>query len=91
MATIRIADTAHPAHPKRHDTDAISQYDGVYSLRSPISRTSSRERERSRTRDLKLEAEDDDPGLRQAGDFKEKQVRTQTITHIYVHGLMQFP
>lgn len=75
--TIRIADTVHPAH-HRHDIDddaITSAYDGIYNLRT-ISRTSSRERSRTRTfRTFESkEIEDDDPGLRQSGDFKTRQV-----------------
>ena len=79
MATIRIAETVHPLHPTRSATDGIASGidDGIYSMRA-ISRSSTRERSRDRrpgrvgTGDK--EAEDDDPGLRQTGDFKHKQV-----------------
>ncbi len=89
MATIRIAETVHPSHAARTETDSTATgVDGVYSMRA-ISRTSTREhdgiynmRNLSRTssrdkRSLKgsdREAEDDDPGLRQSGDFKQRQV-----------------
>jgi hypothetical protein len=46
--------------------------DGIYNLRD-LSRTSSRERRSIRFADG--DAEDDDPGLRQTGDYKTKQVK----------------
>jgi hypothetical protein len=77
MATIRIAETAHPLHPTRSNPEAItsSTDDGIYNMRA-ISRASTRERSRDRwnVRSGEKEAEDDDPGLRQAGDYKAKQV-----------------
>ena len=76
MATIRIAETVHPLHLTRSATDAITSGidDGIYSMRA-ISRSSTRERSRDRWSGKgEKEAEDDDPGLRQTGDFKHKQV-----------------
>jgi hypothetical protein len=77
MATIRIAETVHPLHTTRSNQDAITSGidDGIYNMRA-ISRASSRERSRDRWsgRVGEKEAEDDDPGLRQVGDFKAKQV-----------------
>ena len=79
MATIRIADAVHPLHPARSATDATTSGidDGIYSMRA-ISRSSTRERSRDRWSGKagsgERETEDDDPGLRQSGDFKHKQV-----------------
>jgi hypothetical protein len=72
MASIRIADTIHPLHATKSNNDASSTgfNDGIYNMRD-ISRTSSKEK-----RSIKFaDAEDDDPGLRQSGDFKTKQVK----------------
>jgi hypothetical protein len=74
MTSIRIADTVHPLHATRSNGDASSTgfNDGIYNMRD-MSRTSSRER-----RSIKFaEAEDDDPGLRQSGDFKTRQVKAK--------------
>lgn len=92
MATIRIADTVRPSKAARADGDAASTsfHDGIYNMRR-MSRTSTRENDaihnmrdmsRTSTRDRRSmkgsekEAEDDDPGLRQPGDYKAKQVWT---------------
>lgn len=87
MATIRIAETVHHARTETNTT-TTGVSDDVYNMRN-ISRTSTRDnhgisnlrnisRTSSRdTRNLKggeKEAEDDDPGLRQSGDYKERQV-----------------
>ena len=83
MATIRIAETVHPLHPTRSANDAATSGidDGIYNMRA-VSRSSNRDRSRDRSGDRwtgrvatgEKEAEDDDPGLRQSGDFKHKQV-----------------
>lgn len=77
MATIRIAEAVHPLHPTRSNQDAITSGidDGIYNMRA-VTRSSTRERSRDRWsgRVGEKEAEDDDPGLRQVGDFKAKQV-----------------
>ena len=97
MATIRIAETVHPSHAARMDTDAAStgvsdgghnmrafsrtptrEHDGIYNMRS-LSRTSSRDKRSLKGTDK--EAEDDDPGLRQSGDYKTRQVQ-KGFSHI---------
>lgn len=85
MATIRIAETVHPSHATRDDGDAISTgfNDGIYNMRN-ISRTSSRDRRSVKTSEA--EAEDDDPGLRQSGDYKDKQVCRPTSTTLSEHS-----
>lgn len=81
MATIRIAETNHPLRLTRSGQDANSSgiEDGIFNMRA-ISRASTRERSRDRwsgrVGTVETEAEDDDPGLRQIGDFKHKQVRS---------------
>ena len=77
MATIRIADEVHPKndlHGKEGRTaDSTSVYardDGIYNMRS---RRSSHDLSLYRTRSLQ---QDEDPGLRKEGDFKEKQVQS---------------
>lgn len=71
MATIRIADDAHPRGGlliSRSETQSSqtlqrnSNGDGIYNIRS---------RSRAPSHDPRL---DDDPGLRKEGDFKQKQV-----------------
>ena len=76
MTSIRIADTVHPLHISRSNGDGTSTSfnDGIYNMRD-LSRTSSREK-----RSIKFaekDAEDDDPGLRQSGDFKTRQVKAK--------------
>ncbi|OAL32530.1 hypothetical protein AYO22_00552 [Fonsecaea multimorphosa] len=75
MATIRIADDVHPKNELQgkegRTADATSIYthdDGIYNLRS---RRSSHDLSLYRSRSLQ---QDEDPGLRKPGDFKEKQV-----------------
>jgi KUP system potassium uptake protein len=78
MATIRIAETVHPLHHTRSATEAATtgREDGIYNIRA-ISRERSRSRDRWSLRNGPGDSndpEDDDPGLRQTGDFKHKQV-----------------
>ncbi|KAJ9602910.1 hypothetical protein H2200_012690 [Cladophialophora chaetospira] len=75
MTTIRIANDVHPKNelPINHDrtADSTSIYahdDGIYNMRS---RRSSHDLSLYRTKSLQ---QDEDPGLRQEGDFKEKQI-----------------
>jgi hypothetical protein len=74
MTSIRIADTVHPLHATKSNGDGASTgfNDGIYNMRD-LSRSSSREK-----RSIKFaDAEDDDPGLRQSGDYKTRQVQAQ--------------
>lgn len=73
MTTIKIADTVHPLHATRSRGEGTgsSLYDGIYNMRG-LSRASSMERRSTRLSDKEIE--DDDPGLRQSGDYKHKQV-----------------
>ena len=75
MTTIRIANEVHPKndhsgnHEKTADSTSIYAHDdGIYNMRS---RRSSHDLSLYRTKSLQ---QDEDPGLRQEGDFKEKQV-----------------
>ncbi|EXJ76710.1 potassium uptake protein [Cladophialophora psammophila CBS 110553] len=75
MATIRIADEIHPKNELQskegRPADSTSIYthdDGIYNMRS---RRSSHDLTLYRSRSLQ---QDEDPGLRKEGDFKEKQV-----------------
>src|SRR5689334_8524942 len=79
MATIRIADEAHPKNELQgkewRPADSTSIYahdDGIYNLRS---RRSSHDLSLYRTRSVQ---QDEDPGLHKEGDFKEKQVPSST-------------
>lgn len=84
MATIRIADPIRPSRSFDHIDTAVG---GVYPIR-----TLSLERTRSRSRDArshtdhhhhpheKLEDNNGSGDLRQAGDFKQKQVRADVFT-----------
>jgi hypothetical protein len=74
MTSIRIADTVHPLHATRSNGEvpSIAFNDGIYNMRD-LSRTSTREK-----RSIKFaDAEDDDPGLRQSGDYKTRQVKAE--------------
>jgi KUP system potassium uptake protein len=78
MATIRIED---PIKPVKSFDERETRIDigGVYNTRQlSLDRRSSRLRRESIDRSSKVledaEAEDEDSGLRQAGDFKKKQV-----------------
>lgn len=73
MTTIKIADTVHPLHATRSRGEGTSSgfNDGIYNMRG-LSRASSMERRSTRLSEKELE--DDDPGLRQSGDYKHKQV-----------------
>jgi KUP system potassium uptake protein len=82
MATIRIAETLHPTRSHSNPPkDGIGG--GVYSTRN-ISRSSlERRSSRGRTRSVDRRSlksgdnegiEDEDSGLRQAGDYKKRQV-----------------
>ena len=73
---IRIAEQTRPfRHARSDDVTGRTRDDGIYSMRA-ISRVSSDHRSlsRTRTRTSEKDAEDDDPGLRREGDYKEKQV-----------------
>jgi len=74
MTSIRIADTVHPLHATRSNGEVsnIGFNDGIYNMRD-LSRTSTREKRSIRFADK--DAEDDDPGLRQSGDYKTRQVK----------------
>jgi hypothetical protein len=73
MTTIKIVDTVHPLHATRSRGEGISSgfNDGFYNMRG-LSRASSMERRSTRLSEKEIE--DDDPGLRQSGDYKQKQV-----------------
>ena len=73
MTTITIADTVHPLHTikSRGEGTSTGFDDGIYNMRG-LSRASSMERRNTRLSER--DAEDDDPGLRQSGDYKKKQV-----------------
>ena len=78
MATIRIADPVKPERPidERRGRESVG---GIYNTRGiSIDRRRSKSRLRRFSVDTRSgdceEGEDEDPGLRQAGDFKEKQV-----------------
>jgi hypothetical protein len=72
MTTIKIADTVHPLHVTRSRGEVTSSglHDGIYNMRG-LSRASSMERRSTRLSEKEIE--DDDPGLRQTGDYKQKQ------------------
>jgi hypothetical protein len=72
MTTIKIADTVHPLHAtrSREHGNSTGFSDGIYNMRG-LSRTSSMERRSTRLSEKEIE--DDDPGLRQSGDYKHKQ------------------
>lgn len=70
MTTIKIADTVHPLHLTRSQATSSGLYDGIYNMRG-LSRASSMERRSTRLSEK--DVEDDDPGLRQSGDYKQKQ------------------
>jgi hypothetical protein len=76
MTSIRIADTVHPLHATRSngEVSSIAFNDGIYNMRD-LSRTSTREKRSIRFADK--DAEDDDPGLRQSGDYKTRQVKAE--------------
>jgi hypothetical protein len=76
MTSIRIADTVHPLHATRSNGEgpSISFNDGIYNMRT-LSRTSTREKRSIKFADK--DAEDDDPGLRQSGDYKTRQVKAE--------------
>lgn len=75
MTTIRIEEDAHPKgiphQPKSEPLGSelsiqTSRNDGIYNIRS-------------RTRvALQDRSDDEDPGLRKEGDFKQKQVRSDS-------------
>jgi KUP system potassium uptake protein len=74
MTTIKIADDVHPLHASRSRGEGVTSgvQDGIYNMRGVLSRASSMERRSTRLSEK--EVEDDDPGLRQSGDYKHKQV-----------------
>ncbi len=81
MATIRIADQLRPNRSHEGGSSSTDVGGGVYPIRSlSLERRSSRGRSRSADRrgykleDDAQEQEGGDQGLRQAGDFKKKQV-----------------
>lgn len=77
MTTIRIAEDAHPKDiPQQSKSEPLgskqsmqtSRDDGIYNIRS-------------RTRvALRDNSDDEDPGLRKEGDFKQKQVWSDSAT-----------
>jgi len=88
MTTIKIADTVHPLHATRSRVEGVSSSynlnnDGIYHMRG-LSRASSLERRSTRLSEK--EVEDDDPGLRQSGDYKHKQVNS-TITGLRTRNI----
>jgi hypothetical protein len=94
MATIRIADPIKPAKSfdDRRSRDAIG---GVYNTRAiSLERRSTRGRRESVDRSSRsedyVEAEDEDAGLRQAGDFKKRQV-CLTFEHLPLVRILTTP
>jgi hypothetical protein len=92
MATIRIADTPHPKDefPRTNSQDAVSSgigdrlervdtHDDIYNIRSR-SKAPSLDRRSSRLN--RIDKEDDDPGLRKPGDYKQKQVPTDPMANL---------
>jgi hypothetical protein len=75
MATIRIADPVRPSSRDPSDSHSHNSVGGVYPIRE-LSRTRSRSREpRSHDQHERLDDHGDAAGgLRQAGDFKKRQV-----------------
>jgi len=75
MATIRIADPIRPSSRDPSDSHSHHSVGGVYPIRE-LSRTRSRSREpRSHDHHERLDDHGDAAGgLRQAGDFKKKQI-----------------
>jgi len=69
MTTIRIEEGVRPLRASRSRTGSSGPNDGIYNIRA-LSRASSVDRQSVRTAD----ADDEDPGLRQSGDYKQKQV-----------------
>jgi hypothetical protein len=61
-------------------SDASGLHDDIYNIRSR-SRGPSTNRRGSRSRMSMTDREDDDPGLRTPGDFKEKQVPTEPMAN----------
>lgn len=94
MTTIRIADDPHPSHTIRSNTFASASgtdiNDGVYSMRALSRATSMERRSRTSSRERQTtglsekDVEDEDPGLRRQGDFKEKQVLAQIPRLLYM-------
>ena len=93
MATVRIADTPHPRDelPRPAPPDAVSSgvgdrlgrtetRDDIYNIRS---RSVAPSIDQSRSLSKEIGNEDDDPGLRKPGDFKQKQVPTNAVANLY--------
>lgn len=87
MATIRIADNppTKDESPRPQIQDAVSSSigdrlkrvdtrDDIYNIRS---RSKAPTLDKRKNRLSRTENEDDDPGLRKPGDFKQKQVQYQ--------------
>jgi KUP system potassium uptake protein len=83
MATLRIADTVHPARSSANAT-SNDGFEGVYpariNSRTSFDRRSAKGRRGSFARRSVNQSdtggvEDEESGLRQAGDFKKKQVQ----------------
>jgi KUP system potassium uptake protein len=82
MATIRIADTVHPTRSGGNATGS-GVSGGVYTVRNVSKASLERRSVRGRRSSIDRRslpsgdneaAEDEDSGLRQAGDFKKRQV-----------------
>lgn len=74
-ARIRIANTTRPfRYTRSDDVTGTHINDGIYNMRSFSRPPTLDRRSLSRSRTGEKETEDDDPGLRQPGDFKTKQV-----------------
>ena len=87
MTSIRIADTVHPLHVTKSNGEGASTSfnDGIYNMRD-LSRTSSREKRSIKFGDK--DVEDDDPGLRQSGDYKTRQVKSKHSRLVLVAPLI---
>jgi hypothetical protein len=74
MATIQFAEDPRSSGIRNNNTDTGGPAGGIYSLRSR-----SRLPSISSTSDLKnTPTNDEDPGLREEGDYKQRQVRRIT-------------
>lgn len=73
----------HRGHKMTRATSSGSEVgdDGIYNMRNltrTFSRTSTKDKRGLKGGIGERELEDDDPGLRQSGDFKSRQVRSPT-------------
>jgi hypothetical protein len=99
MATIRIAETVHPT---RSGDNAVSSGigGGVYSMRNVSGASLERRSTRGRGSSLdrrslrsgnNVAAEDEDSGLRRAGDFKKRQVHINWSLQLLAYSAFSHP